>query len=356
MKYILKKEDYFVKRIVSVLLCIILCLGMFCMPASALSKSAGMKALQSLFVDGQGHYFDYVFYSPVKAESDSTKYPLIIWLHGQFSSLLKRQQLTSYDIALWAADENQAKIQGTGGAFLYLPRDSNADIAWSGESSKLKRDIDLFVSRYSDNIDTDRIYIGGLSMGGRGTMRIVAQYPDFFAASFPISPVYSPSDLEVRAMSKVPTWLISCKYDYLVYHSTLQDVWTSLNRYSAAPHKNRWALFNTTHMVYSNGIPIIEPIYWTHDTWSAACADLFMDDNTPYKYINVINGNGYPVTLKYPQGLLYWMSSQGYDENKTPDSGDDEPGSSGGSFTPLFGNIFQKIFELFRRMIAIIME
>ena len=67
MKYILKKEDYFVKRIVSVLLCIILCLGMFCMPASALSKSAGMKALQSLFVDGQGHYFDYVFYSPVKS-------------------------------------------------------------------------------------------------------------------------------------------------------------------------------------------------------------------------------------------------------------------------------------------------
>ena len=107
-------------------------------------------------------------------------------------------------------------------------------------------------------------------------------------------------------------------------------------------------------MVYSNGIPIIEPIYWTHDTWTAACADLFMDDHTPYKNINVINGNGYEVKLKYPDGLLSWLSSQGYNESTKPEE-DDKPGSSGGNFKPLVGNIFQKIFELFRRMIAIIM-
>ena len=140
------------KKVISVLLCVVMLFGMLCMPASALSKTAGLKALQGLFVDGHGYNFDYVFYSPVKSDNDKTKYPLIIWLHGQFSSVFERQQLTSYNIAYWACDEYQSRIRGTGGAFLYLPRDPNIDIAWSGESSKLKRDIDLFISRYSEII------------------------------------------------------------------------------------------------------------------------------------------------------------------------------------------------------------
>lgn len=346
----MKKGGVYVKRVVSLLLCIILLLGMFCMPASALSKSAGLKALQGLFTDGNGFNFDYVLYSPVKSENDKTKYPLIVFLHGQFSSIYSRQQLTSYNIAYWACDEYQSRIRGTGGAFLYLPRDPNVDIAWSGECSKLKRDLDLFISQYADHIDTDRIYIGGLSMGGRGTMRMVAQYPDFFAAAFPISPVYNPSDIEIRNMANVPTWLISNKYDYLVSNSTLQNVWTSLNRYSEEPHKNRWALFDTARMYEPDGTLIPEPIYWTHDTWTAACNDLFMDNNTPYKHINITNGNGYPVKMTYPNGLLYWISSQGYDENADNPS-DDE----GDSSIPIAGNIIQKIFAFFKRMINLIM-
>ena len=341
------------KKVISVILCVVMLFGMLCMPASALSKTAGLKALQGLFVDGHGYNFDYVFYSPVKSDNDKTKYPLIIWLHGQFSSVFERQQLTSYNIAYWACDEYQSRIRGTGGAFLYLPRDPNIDIAWSGESSKLKRDIDLFISRYSENIDTNRIYVGGLSMGGRGTMRLVAQYPDFFAAAFPISPVYSPTDVELRAMAKVPTWLISNKYDYLVSHSTLQDVWKYLNQYSSTPHLNRWALFNTMRMYEPDGRLIPEPIYYTHDTWTAACNDLYMDDNTPYKHINVINGNSYPVKMQYPQGLLYWMSSQGYDENGS--SGDNSGNNSQGGIISGITNIFRQIFDLFRKMIEIIM-
>jgi poly(3-hydroxybutyrate) depolymerase len=341
------------KKVLSLFLSILI-IATCCLPAGAVSISAGMSALQSTFTNGDAINFDYVMYSPVKSKGDKTKYPLIIWLHGQFSSVYERHQLYGYDIALWAADENQAKIKGTGGAFLFLPRDPNIDIAWSGESAKLKQDIDHFVNKYAANIDTDRIYIGGLSMGGRGAYRIAAQYPDYFAALYLISPVYNPSDVELRALRNTPVWMISCKYDYLVSHTTMTNAWNYLNQYSAEPHKNRWALFNTTHMVYSNGIPIIEPIYWTHDTWTAACADLFMDDHTPYKNINVINGNGYEVKLKYPDGLLSWLSSHGYNESTKPEE-DDKPGSSGGNFKPLVGNIFQKIFELFRRMIAIIM-
>lgn len=341
------------KKVLSLFLSFLI-IAVCCIPAGAVSLSQGLSALQSTFTNGNGINFDYALYSPVKSSSDKTKYPVIIWLHGQFSSVYERHQLYGYDIALWAADENQAKIRGTGGAFIYLPRDPNIDIAWSGESAKLKQDINLFIETYADNIDTDRIYIGGLSMGGRGAYRIASTYPDFFAAVYLLSPVYNPSDLELRALSNTPVWLVSCKNDYLVSNSTIQNAWNSLNQYSVAPHKNRWSLFDTTHMVESDGTLVVNPLYWTHNTWSAACADLFMDDHTPFKNMTVVNGNGYTVKMEYPKGLLYWMSSQGYDENANPDdSGNSD--SSGGDFKPLVGNIFQKIFEFFKRMIQVIM-
>jgi hypothetical protein len=70
--------------------------------------------------------------------------------------------------------------------------------------------------------------------------------------------------------------------------------------------------------------------------------------------MSVVNGNGYKVKMEYPKGLLYWMSSQGYDEN-ADNSGNNGNASGGNIFNPLSGSIFQKIFELFRRMIQIIM-
>lgn len=52
--------------------------------------------------------------------------------------------------------------------------------------------IDVIVDVCSNyNIDPDRIYLTGLSMGGYGTWRIAARYPDLFAA---IAPVCSPTD------------------------------------------------------------------------------------------------------------------------------------------------------------------
>ena len=143
------------KKILSLFLSFII-IFVCCFPAGALSLDSGLTALQKLFTNGEAKNFDYVTYSPVKSSSDKTKYPLIIWLHGQFSSVYERHQLYGYDIAYWAADENQEKIRGTGGAFLYLPRDPNLDIAWSGESAKLMQDIKLFVENNKANIDTNR--------------------------------------------------------------------------------------------------------------------------------------------------------------------------------------------------------
>jgi predicted peptidase len=45
--------------------------------------------------------------------------------------------------------------------------------------------IDTFVREHSRNVDTDRLYLVGLSSGGRGIYSLLAKRPDVFAAALP---------------------------------------------------------------------------------------------------------------------------------------------------------------------------
>jgi predicted peptidase len=55
------------------------------------------------------------------------------------------------------------------------------------------------------NVDRNRVYVTGLSMGGYGTWSLVAAYPDRFAAALPICGGGEP-DKMARALSHVPIW------------------------------------------------------------------------------------------------------------------------------------------------------
>jgi predicted peptidase len=55
------------------------------------------------------------------------------------------------------------------------------------------------------NVDLNRVYVTGLSMGGYGTWRLAAAYPDRFAAAVPICGGGEP-DKMAKALSGVPIW------------------------------------------------------------------------------------------------------------------------------------------------------
>jgi len=64
------------------------------------------------------------------------------------------------------------------------------------------------------NVDSRRIYVGGLSMGGFGTFEILWRRPQLFAAAFPICGGGNPVGVNLYG-KKFPIW---------VFHGAADDV------------------------------------------------------------------------------------------------------------------------------------
>ncbi len=326
------------KKLISLLLAVLIIMLCFAPGAAAMSYTAGVNALNTQFIHGDD-LLDYVYYSPVKGEKDDTKYPLVVWLHGNSSGDYPGHQIENCDISLWSSEEYQRRFKGTGGAFLFMPRyPTNAiTIAWEGPTTTLKSSIDRFLKANEKHIDPNRIYIGGYSMGGKMVLRMASTYPEFFAAAFPLSPVYAPTTMELNSLVDMPIWFAWCKNDTYVSLNpiTVLSNWEYLMALSNCREDCRLVTFDTIyHSDYR--IRTADGKNDTHNTWDAATRDFFMDDGAPFKDVKITDGKGKEVPLNYPEGLISWLSSQGL----TEDDASFKPGS-------LISKLLSKMFGFF---------
>ncbi len=295
------------KKTLSLFLSVLILLS-FTLTASAVSLREGPEAAFKTFKDGQS-VLDYVYFSPVKGEDDTTKYPLILWLHGNSSGDYPGHQLRNSDIYKFSTDEFQARFKDAGGAFLLLPRDptKSINLAWDFAVEDAKKVLDDFIEEYGKNIDLNRIYAGGNSMGGKGTYKIAAAYPDVFAAIFPISPVYIPTNTELKGLSKTAVWVFNNSNDNYpqLSNTSVKTYFSYLNKHSENPQNNRWSSFSAYYGT-GGGLQKDE----IHNTWTPVLNDLFMDDGSEYKAMTTVDGLGNSVNLTYPEGFITWLSSQ----------------------------------------------
>lgn len=321
------------KKILSVVLALLVLLGCFAFSSFAVSINDGMDAMVDQFQSGKSS-LDYVFYSPVKGDKDETKYPLVVWLHGNSSGDYPGHQVRNSCIYNWSSEEYQKRFKGTKGAFLLLPRCPTgglAPIAWSIErKSALKKTIDSFIEENSDSIDMSRIYIGGYSMGGKMTLIMASDYPSFFAAAFPMSPVYEPTRAELRSMAQMPVWLFvnkNDKYISLDYNTVVKPNWKYFCSQAAFPEESRLTVFSTFY--HAEGVENPGDV---HNTWDAVTYDMFMKSGEVYYASETVNANGEEVKLTFPNGVISWLSSQSLEDREEKDS--------------LF--VFEKLLELIK--------
>jgi predicted peptidase len=174
---------------------------------------------KQLFISGEDTLLCRIL-SPINFEA-SKKYPVIVFLHG----------------AGERGNDNEAQLNWGADAFLdsltrvnypaivvfpQCPKNSkwseynkssasdSTGYEWPAEqkifpSLKLVMDF-IDTLKGSNQVDSKRIYIGGLSMGGFGTLELLWRRPDLFAAAFPICGAVNPEKSK-EFKPNLPLWI-----------------------------------------------------------------------------------------------------------------------------------------------------
>jgi dienelactone hydrolase len=208
-----------------------------------------------------------------------THYPLVLCLHGagergDNSSAVKLNSMAT----VWARDSNQTRWP----CFILVPQCPNID--WWTESTIMLTVTDILDSLLREfSIDTNRLYVTGLSMGGEGTWNIITRFPDKFAAAIPMSGGGDPS--QAALIKHVPIWNFHGAQDDVVSVSRSREMITALE------HVGDTVVYTHCHLGDCTGLPenvIAEKIqngakllyteykYGGHSIWNEAYNTLFL--------------------------------------------------------------------------------
>jgi predicted peptidase len=91
-------------------------------------------------------------------------------------------------------------------------------------------------------VDSSRIYVTGLSMGGYGTWYLLTRYPDFFAAAAPICGGGDAS--RVEAFKHIPVWVFHGAKDDVVPVAQSRDMVKALRKAGAKPRYSEYRQVN----------------------------------------------------------------------------------------------------------------
>ncbi|MGM9675304.1 MAG: phospholipase [Bacteroidaceae bacterium] len=141
----------------------------------------------------QGSY-DFWFYDPQTIADENAHYPLLIFLHG--ASLCGRNMEKVKRYGPISALQKGRCIDS------YIVSPQNPGGAWNPQ--KIMRIVDWASQKYA--VDTTRIYVYGMSLGGYGTIDLAATYPHRIAAAMAICGGGSVDNLE--GLARLPLWII----------------------------------------------------------------------------------------------------------------------------------------------------
>jgi predicted peptidase len=219
-------------------------LALFVMPLviNAQDKSAFDK---EVYIE-TGDSLNYRILYPKNFDADK-KYPLVLFLHGAGERGNDNEKQLVHGSNLFLNEENREKYPAIV-VFPQCPKNdywakANVDRSQKGNVFKfdysaepnpsLKKVISLLDSLQSHkNVNTDKIYLGGLSMGAMGTFELLHRKPDTFAAAIAICGAGDPSSVKNYAQ-KVNLWVFHGEKDNVVLPSYSKEMVDALKAVNA---------------------------------------------------------------------------------------------------------------------------
>lgn len=174
----------------------ILFVGIFLMSLSVFGQNTNYT--YETFETSEGAVMNYRMLSPLN-QKKGEKYPLVLFLHGAGERGSDNERQLVHGASLFEMEKNRENYP----AFVLFPQCSDQyfwafdpvpphyineefpeDYPAAPGISQVKELLDSYL--LLEEVDKERIYILGISMGGMGTFDMVCRYPELFAAAIPI--------------------------------------------------------------------------------------------------------------------------------------------------------------------------
>ncbi|MCP9749709.1 prolyl oligopeptidase family serine peptidase [Ferruginibacter sp. HRS2-29] len=192
-----------------------------------------LQAQDSLFQKkmfiGNGDTLPYRILLP-KNYDPGKRYPMVIFLHGSGERGNDNEAQLVHGSKLFLADSNRTKFP----AIVVFPQCpdnsfwSNVQLPVSEDTPRVFKFLEAgaptvsmalleYLMRDLINVypvQRNKIYVGGLSMGGMGTLELLRRNPKFFAAAFSICGGANPKT--ARKIKNIPLWLFHGAKDDVV--------------------------------------------------------------------------------------------------------------------------------------------
>jgi pimeloyl-ACP methyl ester carboxylesterase len=233
----------------------------------------------SSFTNAQGTKHPYRLFMPPKYDP-GTKYPLVLYWHGadgigtdnraQLSDWGQFSFLTASNVASFPCFFLAPQIPGVPPSAAY----ANAFLDWATNL------LDYLQAQYS--IDPDRLYVTGVSMGGRVTWAMLARCPGLLAAALPMSGDWNNSGDFARS-TQVPVWNFHAADDPEVPVSGSDSAVLSLRSTGARIVYTRYRIGG--HGIWSEGYSTAPLIDWvmSQKRGVASQAEPLLSITTPAK-------------------------------------------------------------------------
>ena len=197
------------------------------MKSKAQSKDDHVSAYTFQWKDAVSGEMKYLSYLPKDYDAKGKKtWPLMLFLHGAGERGSDVQRVAIH------GPISEVK-QGKDFPFIIIAPQCPDRKMWDNES--LLKLLDHAIEKYA--VDTNRIYLTGLSMGGYGTWKLGLSYPEKFAAIVPIcggcnmiEVILGPRD-KADAFKSLPVWAFHGAKDDVVPLSESERVVDALKKY-----------------------------------------------------------------------------------------------------------------------------
>jgi predicted peptidase len=198
----------------------------------------------------------YLLYLPPDYVSDKSPKPVLIFLHG-----VGERGTDLQGVYGWGPDGQILRVPGFKERYPFIGIAPQCAEPTRWENPEAYKTVVAIIKEVlaTYNADKDRVYLTGLSMGGRGTWETALEAPELFAAIAPISSIAVRPEEAAQKLKKVNLWIICGANDggYTVGSKQMNEVMTKAGELEVkfTMHPNRghdvWTDYYPTEKLYT---------------------------------------------------------------------------------------------------------